>query len=75
MLLPDNICPELTIYYNSFIVLQILNSQYEYSFVDLYQKVREVNDMSFPTYILCLDWLYLIESVKVNEKGKVVKCL
>ena len=33
------------------------------------------NNMSFSTFILCLDWLYLIDSVKVIERGDVEICL
>ena len=64
MLLPDNIHPELSIYYKD-----------KQSIINLYQKIKSTNNMSFPTFILCLDWLYLIEVAQINEGGDVELCL
>lgn len=58
MLLPDNIHPELSIYYNGSLVLQELNLKAEQPVFDLYQRVKNINDMSFTTFMLSLDWLY-----------------
>ena len=74
MLLPDNIHPELCIYYNGSIVLQELKLQTKQPVFDLYQKVKSINDMSFPTFMLSLDWLYLIDVAILNEKGWVELC-
>jgi hypothetical protein len=74
MLLPDNIHPELSIYYNGSIVLQELKLQSKQPVFDLYQKVKSINDMSFPTFMLSLDWLYLIDVARLNEKGWVELC-
>lgn len=74
MLLPDNIHPEHSIYYNGFLVLQELQDTRIYPLFELYQKVKEVNDMSFPVFVLCLDWLYLIDVAKIDEKGRVELC-
>lgn len=74
MLLPDNIQPELSIYYKGSIVLQELKLKAEQPVFDLYQRVKSVNDMSFPIFMLSLDWLYLIDVAKINEKGCVELC-
>lgn len=74
MLLPDNIHPELSIYYNGSLVLQELNLKAEQPVFDLYQRVKNINDMSFTTFMLSLDWLYLIDVAKINEKGCVELC-
>ena len=74
MLLPDNIHPELSIYYNGAIVLEELQKNNKQPVYYLYQKIKEQNEMSFPTYILCLDWLYLIDIAKINERGFVELC-
>ncbi|MGM0641943.1 MAG: ABC-three component system middle component 6 [Thermotogota bacterium] len=73
MLLPDNIHPENSIYYNGAMVLQVLQSNDELSLIELYQNVREIQNMSFPIFVLCLDWLYLINVAELNE-GKVKLC-
>ena len=75
MLLPDNVHPELTLYYNGAVLLGELKKCKRQSIVDLYQNVKLKNNMSFSTFILCLDWLYLIDSVKVIERGDVEICL
>lgn len=74
MLLPDNIHPENSIYYNGAVVLKILQSSRNMEFLDLYEKVKSVKTMSFPLFVLCLDWLYLIDAA-VLKSGEVELCL
>ncbi len=74
MLLPDNIHPELSIYYNGSLVLQELKEKERQSFFDLYQKLKNNSDMSLPTFILTLDWLYLIELAQIDNEGWVQLC-
>lgn len=75
MLLPDNIHPELSVYFNGSIVLAELKSKSSQQILELYQHVKDRNNMSFPTFILSLDWLYLIDVAKINENGWVGLCL
>jgi hypothetical protein len=74
MLLPDNIHPELSIYYNGSIVLEELKTKEKQPVFDLYQRVKNKNDMSFPTFMLSLDWLYLIDLAIIDENGWVELC-
>lgn len=74
MLLPDNMQPELCIYYNGALTLKELKETGKQSIVVLYQKINEKSGMSFSTFILCLDWLYLINVAQVNEKGEIELC-
>ncbi|WP_027628552.1 ABC-three component system middle component 6 [Ruminiclostridium cellobioparum] len=74
MLLPDNIHPELSIYYNGSIVLEELIIKEKQPVFDLYQRVKNKNDMSFPTFMLSLDWLYLIDLAIIDENGWVELC-
>ncbi len=73
MLLPDNMQPELSIYYNGALVLKELKEMGSLSVMALYQNVK--NKMSFPIFILCLDWLYLIDVAQINERGDIELCL
>lgn len=73
MLLPDNIHPEHSIYYNGAIVLQLLQKKKKFEMLELYQQVKEVREMTFPVFVLCLDWLYLINVAKL-KKGMVELC-
>ena len=75
MLLPDNIHPELSIYYNGSVILTELEKIPEQKLLELYYNVKKSNDMSFSVFVLSLDWLYLIQLAQINEKGVVRKCL
>lgn len=74
MLLPDNIHPENSIYYNGAFVLEVLQKQSAQSILDLYQTVKLKRNMSFSVFVLCLDWLYLLNVAKINTKGEVILC-
>ena len=74
MLLPDNIHPELSIYYNSSLILNELKKTSHQTIMDLYYTIREENGMSFSVFVLSLDWLYLIEAAQITEEGIVKKC-
>lgn len=74
MLLPDNIHPELSIYYNASIILSELEKQNEQKLLELYLKVKMLNNMSFSIFVLCLDWLYLIQLAEISEEEVIRKC-
>jgi uncharacterized protein YfkK (UPF0435 family) len=74
MLLPDNIHPDNSIYYNGAFVLESLKNKKAHSLLDLYQAVKDKKDMSFSIFILCIDWLYLLDIAKLNKNGKVELC-
>jgi ABC-three component (ABC-3C) system Middle Component 6 len=73
MLLPDNIHPENSIYYNGGIVLNVIQNNSNIEILELFQLVKKVRNMSFTTFVLSLDWLYLID-VAVLENEKVKLC-
>lgn len=74
MLLPDNIYPELSIYYKGALVLGELQKNNSQSVIQLFLKMKEETDMSFTTFMLCLDWLYLINAAEINERGDIEIC-
>lgn len=73
MLLPDNIHPENSIYYNGAIVLQVLQKTNGLDIVNLYQEVKQMKELTFSVFILCLDWLYIANIAEVKE-GRVELC-
>ena len=75
MLLPDNVHPELSIYYNGSIILEELEKTPEQMLLELYYNVKKRKEMSFPVFVLRLDWLYLIQTAQMDEAGVVKKCL
>lgn len=74
MLLPDNIHPEHSLYYNGAIVLQSLQKQKKQNLLDLYQNVKQQRNMTFPVFILCLDWLFLLDVAILDTDGDVELC-
>jgi hypothetical protein len=74
MLLPDNVHPNNSIYYNASFVIQALKKDINYKLLDLYQEVKEKKNMSFAVFILCLDWLYLLEITKLNSQNEIELC-
>lgn len=73
MLLPDNIHPKNSIYYNGALVLQVLQKKNGLDLVSLYLEVKQVKELTFPVFILCLDWLYIANIAEIKE-GKVELC-
>lgn len=74
MLLPDNIHPENSIYYNGAFVIDVLNNEKSLQILDLYQEVKLKRSMTFSVFILCLDWLYLLDVARINSKGEIELC-
>jgi hypothetical protein len=74
MLLPDNIHPEQSIYYNGAFVLQALREKRVMDLLDLYLSTKKQREITMPVFVLCLDWLYLLNLVSLNEQGKVELC-
>lgn len=73
MLLPDNIHPENSIFYNGAFILQVLYKDNGLELLKLYHEVKEIRNMSFPVFILCLDWLYIANIAEVKN-GRVELC-
>ncbi len=73
MLVPENTRPEDTIYLNGAKVLQVIQQEKRLAITDLYVILKMRSDISFATMLLCLDWLYLIDCIEVNN-GEVVLC-
>lgn len=74
MLVPDNIHPEQTIYFNSVFVLKAIQENRVMDMLSLYIQTTADREMSMPVFVLCLDWLFLLNLVTLNEHGKVELC-
>jgi hypothetical protein len=74
MLLPEDIHPKNSVYYNGAIVLKELSSSKTWSLTDLYSYISTRHKMSFAMFILCLDWLFLIDIAIVDSQGKIKLC-
>jgi hypothetical protein len=74
MLLPDNIHPENSIYYNGAFVIESLRKNQSFKLLDLYEEVKSKRSMTFSVFILCLDWLYLLDVAKINNLEEIELC-
>ena len=76
MLLPDNIHPEDSLYYNGAFVLQAIRmNPSSLDLLDLFQHTKRLKEMSMPVFILCLDWLFLLNLLTLDDKGRVELCI
>jgi len=74
MLLPDNIHPKQSIYYNGAFVLETLSEQAGMHMLDLYISTQSRRQMTMPVFVLCLDWLFLLNLISLDDKGTVGLC-
>jgi len=74
MLIPDNIHPEQTIYFNGAFVLEALQQGGTIDIFDLYVATKALREMTMPVFLLCLDWLFLLDLATVSKEGKVQLC-
>lgn len=75
MLLPDNIHPDNTIYYNAIYLIQCIQTKDRFTFDELLLQTRQLKDMSMAIFILCLDWLFLLNFIQLDDDGNISKCL
>ena len=75
MLLPIDMKPENYIYYYGVIILEELYKVNKINIIDLYNLLKKRIKISLISYSLTLDWLYMIESVYIDEKGGVNLCI
>lgn len=73
MLLPDNIHPENTIYYQGAFVLKILQQSPRIDLLELYTQAKAQHEISIPVFLLCLDWLFLLDLITLDNE-MVVLC-
>ena len=67
--------PEATPYYCGGCILKAVGHQPEgLSLLDLYEMVRSEDGMGSATFVLGLDWLYLLQVISINEEGRITLC-
>jgi len=74
MLIPDTTHPEKTIFYNGALVLEIILRDRVVDFLELYHQASNLRHMSMAVFVLCLDWLFLLGVVSMEDDGKVKLC-
>ena len=74
MLLPNNVLPKDSLYYNGGLILRELLSVDGMDFFDLFEVVQNKYGMSMSIFIFSLDWLYLCNAAIFNDSDKIVLC-
>lgn len=75
MLLHTGTNPETTPYYCGGCILRALRKHPSgLPLLDLYEMVKNRDGIGSATFVLGLDWLYLLRTVTINEEGKVTPC-
>ncbi len=76
MLLPKNTNPLNTSYYFGAVVADILkdNNNTPIEFLILFEETKNKCLISMQSFILALDWLYILGSIKVDTAGNIEKC-
>jgi hypothetical protein len=74
MLLPDDIHPTLSLYYNGGLILKVLENLKSCTLLDLYGEIRKSHDVTMPILVLSLDWLFVIDLIRFNIEGDIELC-
>lgn len=75
MILPNNIKPELSLYYTGALIIKILKKKNKYNLYELFIDININNNITFNLFMLTLDWLYLIETLDIKNGNEVNLCL
>ena len=75
MLMPNNIKPELSIYYNGYLVLKYLKEIKKIKISDLYIMMFQLYKMSYKVLVFTLDWLYLIDAIDFCDSEEITLCI
>lgn len=74
MLLPDNVHPRNTLYYNGAVIIRALRELGEANLLDLLAACRARVDVPMALFVLSIDWLYLAGLVRRNDSGNFILC-
>ncbi|MBK7543169.1 MAG: hypothetical protein IPI57_15745, partial [Candidatus Competibacteraceae bacterium] len=67
MIIPDNLNPEETLYYKGASILDKIINYKIINVFELYDLINKEQKISIQLFILCLDWLYLIGLIDINQ--------
>lgn len=76
MIISKDISPERDLYYLGGKVIELLSNSKndDLSFFDIYENIKNNEDISLKLYTLTLDWLYILGIISKIENGKIIKC-
>lgn len=74
MLLPKDVSPINSLYFNGGNIIKILKKHKELGFIELFLETKASSKISMGIFALSLDWLYLAAVVRYNENEKIELC-
>ncbi len=74
MILPNNINPKNTIYYNSALIIKKMKVCDNKDFMNIYKILSKEINITLKLYLLCIDWLYLVNVIKIGIGGEIELC-
>lgn len=67
--------PQKSLYFLGAKLLEMLKTKnLKYTLLDLYDYFKKYQNIEFKKFILILDWLYLINTIKITNDGYIIKC-
>ena len=67
--------PQKSLYFLGGKLLELLKKEnIKYTLLELYEQFKEYQYIEFKKFVLILDWLYLINSIKITQDGFITKC-
>jgi hypothetical protein len=76
MIASSNIHPERDIYYLSAKIIEILSvsDKDDCDYMELFKKLKQKCNIEFKLFILCLDWLFIVNVIEKKWNGEIKKC-
>lgn len=74
MLLPKDIHPTNSLYFNGAFIIKALKTKNTLGFMDLFMETRSLHDMPIAIFALSLDWLFLASIVQYNSNAEIELC-
>ena len=73
MILLNRDQPDLSLYViGAFVIEKLHNTTGTFSILDLFDEVKE--KIGFPSFLLTLDWLYIIGIIDFSDDGRLKIC-
>lgn len=74
MLLPKDIHPTNSLYFNGACIIKALKKNKALSFMDLLAETRISHEIPIALFALSLDWLFLASIVQYNKNDEIELC-
>jgi len=67
--------PQKSLYFLGAKLLENLtNDNIKFTLLGLYESFSKQYKIEFKKFVLILDWLFLIDSIKITKDGFIIKC-